>query len=113
MLIFNLQDKVFQRYLPSYLDALSKNCEVIIKEFHSDVLSGVQQSGRDSVGLNILDQQHRTHVASLLDMPKTLKDVVIRKQRDANRGFKPVIQKGMVPAYRTCAAEGGEFRILR
>lgn len=44
-----------------------------------------------------------------IDMaPADFQDYISSRQRKANRGFTPVIQQAMQPAYDTCVAESGE-----
>lgn len=100
-------ERIFQRLIPAALDGLVRKSKGVIETFHRDALSGVQDSGRNPAGINMLNQQLRTQAAALLEMPTPFKALVTDKQRDANREFTPMIQQAMQQGYTICTDERG------
>ncbi|KAG7055961.1 tat pathway signal sequence [Colletotrichum scovillei] len=75
--------------------------------FHGSVIARSQELGADYNGINMLSTQLRAHTARLREIPGTLRTVVQELQREASRGFHPVVQREMQPAYDICVAESG------
>lgn len=100
-------ERVFQRLIPAALDGLVRKSTAIIETFHLDALGGVQDSGRNPAGINMLSQQLRMQAAALSGMNIPFKAVVTDKQRDANREFTPIIQQAMQQGYTICVDEQG------
>ncbi|ROV95754.1 hypothetical protein VPNG_08780 [Cytospora leucostoma] len=107
-------ERTFQRRLPSALEAFARTCKKIIKDFHDAAVAGVQQDlVQNPARLNILNQQVRVCIASMEAAPATLRTAITERQRDASRGFTPVIQGAMQHAYEVCTAERGSGSYAR
>lgn len=78
------------------------------KAFHSDVVANIRSADANPVGLQMLDQQIRMHVATLQVNPSFIQDRVTDTQRDACRGFTPAIAAAMQAAYVSCVGEEGK-----
>lgn len=102
-------ERVFQRLIPSALDAFVRKSKGVIETFHRDALSGVRDSGRNPAGVSMLSQQLRTQAAALSEMPVPIEAMITDKQRNANREFTPIILGAMQPVYDVCTAERGKF----
>ncbi|KAK7748092.1 hypothetical protein SLS53_001344 [Cytospora paraplurivora] len=102
-------ERTFQRRLPSALEAFARTCKKIIKDFHDAAVAGVHQDLiQNPTRLNMLNQQVRVCIASMEAAPATLRTAITERQRDASRGFTPVIQEAMQHAYEVCTAERGK-----
>lgn len=62
----------------------------------------------DWKSVNGLDQQKRAHQRMLDTIPNFFGAKVTEGQREANRGFTPVIQAVMKPAYEACTNDRGK-----
>lgn len=100
-------ERTFQRRIPSALAQFVGACKEALDAFHNDVATNVPGAATNPVGLNMLLQQKRTHQTMLEATPKVIGAKITEGQREANRGFTPVIQEAMQPAYDACARERG------
>lgn len=103
-------ERTFQQRIPSALGGFIKTCKVNLDMFHDDVATTVPGAASNPNGLNMLRQQKRTHQNMLDAAPNFIRASITESQREANRGFTPVIQQAMQSAYDACASErGGSF----
>lgn len=102
-------ERAFIRRLPQALEAFSVSARLLLEAFHRDVVGHRNQPGRNNGGISMLGQQLRTHVARLKEIPGTLRTVIQDLQREASRGFQPVVAADMEPAYDGCVQERGMF----
>lgn len=103
-------ERTFQQRIPSALGGFIKACKVDLDMFHDDVATNVPGAAANPTGLNMLSQQKRTHQNMLDAAPNFIRASITESQRQANRGFTPVVQQAMQPAYDACARErGGSF----
>ncbi|KAK1531727.1 hypothetical protein CPAR01_11376 [Colletotrichum paranaense] len=100
-------ERTFQRRLPSAFEGFAMSARLLLEDFHGSVISRSQELGADYNGINMLSTQLRAHTARLREIPGTLRTVVQELQREASRGFQPVVQREMQPAYDVCVAESG------
>ncbi|KAK7450956.1 hypothetical protein Landi51_05272 [Colletotrichum acutatum] len=100
-------ERAFQRRLPSAFEGFAMNARLLLEGFHGSVIARSQELGADYNGINMLSTQLRAHTARLREIPGTLRTVVQELQREASRGFHPVVQQEMQPAYDICVAESG------
>ncbi|KAL2874899.1 hypothetical protein SGCOL_009877 [Colletotrichum sp. CLE4] len=100
-------ERAFQRRLPSAFEGFAMNARLLLEAFHGSVIARSQELGADYNGINMLSTQLRAHTARLREIPGTLHTVVQELQREASRGFHPVVQQEMQPAYDICIAESG------
>ncbi|KAI3556048.1 hypothetical protein CABS03_09581 [Colletotrichum abscissum] len=100
-------ERTFQRRLPSAFEGFAMSARLLLEDFHGSVISRSQELGADYNGINMLSTQLRAHTARLREIPGTLRTVVQELQREASRGFHPVVQREMQPAYDVCVAESG------
>ncbi|KAJ4414149.1 hypothetical protein N0V82_008116 [Gnomoniopsis sp. IMI 355080] len=106
-------ERMFQRALPSLLDDLAEECKRDISKFHSNVTCGVRQPVVNPVGLIMLQKQLRATISFVDAAPADLRKDISSQQREANRGFVPVIQRAMQQAYDICVAESGKGSYMR
>ncbi|KAK1957604.1 hypothetical protein LY78DRAFT_741803 [Colletotrichum sublineola] len=100
-------ERAFQRRLPQALEGFAMNARLLLDKFHRNAVSDSQERGNNYAGINMLSNQLRTHTARLKEIPAMIRTVVQELQREASRGFHPVIQQDMQPAYDICVAESG------
>ncbi|KXH33006.1 hypothetical protein CSIM01_05141 [Colletotrichum simmondsii] len=100
-------ERAFQRRLPSAFEGFAMSARLLLEGFHGSVVARSQELGADYNGINMLSTQLRAHTARLREIPGTLRTVVQELQREASRGFHPVVQREMQPAYDICVAESG------
>lgn len=100
--------RAFQNHTPSALKNFIEACKSTLDDFHNDVARNVPGAAANLAGLNMLCQQKRTHQNMLDTTTNTIVAKITDTQREANRGFIPVIQEAMGPAYDACARERGE-----
>ncbi|OHF02935.1 hypothetical protein CORC01_01693 [Colletotrichum orchidophilum] len=100
-------ERAFQRRLPQALEGFAMNARLLLETFHGSVIARSQELGADYNGINMLSTQLRAHTARLREIPGTLHIVIQELQREASRGFHPVVQHEMQPAYDICVAESG------
>ncbi|KZL84766.1 tat pathway signal sequence [Colletotrichum incanum] len=100
-------ERAFQRRLPQALEGFAMSARLLLEKFHSNAISHSQERGSNYAGINMLSNQLRTHISRLKEIPAMLHTVVQELQREASRGFHPVIQEDMQPAYDICVAESG------
>ncbi|KAK2040434.1 hypothetical protein LZ31DRAFT_634095 [Colletotrichum somersetense] len=100
-------ERAFQRRLPQALEGFAISARLLLEEFHRNAVSSSQERADNFTGINMLNDQLRTHTARLKEIPAMIRTVVQELQREASRGFHPVIQQEMQPAYDICVAESG------
>lgn len=100
-------ERTFQKRIPSALRKFIGACKAVLEAFHKDVAINVPAAAANPVGLNMLCQQNRAHQKMLEAAPNLIGAKIRESQREANRGFTPVIQQAMQPAYNACAEERG------
>lgn len=100
-------ERTFQKRIPSSLRKFIGECKAVLEAFHKDVAVNVPAAAANPAGLNMLCQQKRAHQKLLEATPDFIGEKIRESQREANRGFTPVIQQAMQPAYDTCAGERG------
>lgn len=101
-------ESTFQQRFPSAVGRFIGACKAVLDEFHDDVAKNVPSAAANPAGLKILGQQKRTCQNMLDQAPNIIGAMVTECQREANRGFTPVIQEAMQNAYDACARERGE-----
>lgn len=105
-------ERTFQQRIPSAVRRFIGVCKADLDAFHNDVANKVTDAAANSAGLIMLDQQKHTRQKMLDKAPKSIGATIKEYQREANRGFIPVIQEAMQPGYDACVQERGEFLIL-
>ncbi|KAG6360022.1 hypothetical protein INS49_011078 [Diaporthe citri] len=100
-------ERAFQHHIPSALAKFIGGCKMVLEAFHDDVATNVPGAAANPAGLNMLGQQKRTYQMMLDTTPNSIGAKITETQREANRGFIPVIQEAMEPAYDACARERG------
>ncbi|KAK1593767.1 Dynamin family-domain-containing protein [Colletotrichum navitas] len=100
-------ERAFQRRLPRALESFAISARLLLEDFHRNAVSGSLERGNNHAGINMLSNQLRAHTARLKEIPVMIKTVVQELQREASRGFHPVIEQEMQPAYNICVAESG------
>lgn len=103
----NAWERAFTRRIPTTLVNSAKTCATLVQQFHSSVAERQRQSGSYVAGMSMLGQQLRTYVNSFNDIAESSQNIVNEQQKEANRGFIPVITDRMIPAYEGCVAEYG------
>ncbi|TQN64072.1 Nuclear GTPase SLIP-GC [Colletotrichum shisoi] len=106
-------ERAFQRRLPQALESFAMKARLLLENFHRDAIAPSQERGSNYTGINMLSNQLRTHTIRLKEIPPMLQAIAQELQRDANRGFHPVIQEEMQPAYDVCVAECGTGSYVR
>lgn len=101
-------ERTFQRRIPLALAQFVGACKEALDAFHNDVATNVPGAAANPAGLNMLLQQKRTHQTMLEATPKDIGAKITVCQREANRGFTPVIQQAMQSAYDACSTDRGE-----
>jgi hypothetical protein len=105
-------ERAFQRRLPASLDDFLRTIRVALEKFHREATERAKERGTLYHGLNMLAQQLQAHTQRTLDVRGAVLALAQELQREANRGFTPVIQDEMTPAYDGCVAERGMFLFL-
>lgn len=105
-------ERAFQRRLPSALDSFLRAILVYLEKFHREATERARERGTQYTGLNMLEQQLQAHLRRIGDMRTTVLALAQELQREANRGFTPVIQEEMIPAYEGCTEERGMLTIF-
>ncbi|WYZ44801.1 hypothetical protein EsH8_VIII_000117 [Colletotrichum jinshuiense] len=100
-------ERAFQRRLPKALEGFAMSSRLILENFHRSAVARSQERGINFAGINILSQQLRTHTKRLKEIPTILRTIIQELQREASRGFHPVVQEDMQQAYDICVAERG------
>ncbi|KAK2607165.1 hypothetical protein N8I77_005867 [Diaporthe amygdali] len=106
-------ERAFQRRIPTAVEDFIRSCKQIVQAFHDDCIAGVKSAAANPAGLHTLNQQIRFHMVMLDTIPTSFRPEIAEKQRDANRGFIPVIQSAMQPAYDACMRERGRGTYVR
>lgn len=83
---------------------------LILENFHRSAVARSQERGINFAGINMLSQQLRTHTKRLREIPTILRTIIQELQREASRGFHPVVQEDMQQAYDICVAERGKLQ---
>lgn len=105
-------ERAFLRRLPWALEGFAVKARLLLETFHRDVVAHSEQRGTNHAGISMLSQQLRTHMTRLKEVPGILRTVIQDLQREASRGFKPVVAREMEPAYDACVQERGMFEPL-
>lgn len=100
-------ERAFVRRLPLVIDAFLRAVRQHLTDFHSKASANAKASGAHHGGLNILSQQLQAHLQSVNEIGVAGLKMAQEIQREANRGFIPVIQQEMMPAYEDCVQERG------
>ncbi|TDZ99668.1 Nuclear GTPase SLIP-GC [Colletotrichum sidae] len=101
-------DKTFQHRLPQALERFTCHARLLLKDFHEAAINRSGKRDANAAGINMLGQQLRTRNRRIIEIPAKLRTVIQELQREANRGFHPVIAVHMQPAYDRCVLERGE-----
>lgn len=105
-------ERAFLRRLPRALEDFAAEARMKLETFHRGVVEHAEQRGGNYTGISMLSQQLRTHVTRLREIPGMLRTVIQDLQREASRGFQPVVTADMEPVYDACVQERGKFNIL-
>jgi hypothetical protein len=100
-------ERTFSRRLPSQMASFAKNAGNLLRSFHKDVSTRAQRSGVGVTGIEMLQQQLGIYEAMFCNTADTVRDGMIKKQKDINRQFAPVITRSMEDGYDLCVAESG------
>lgn len=100
-------ERVFLRRLPQVLENFAEVARLLLENFHRRVSEHLEQRGTNHAGISMLSQQLRTHVTRLKEIPGMLRTLIQDLQREANRGFQPVVTRDMEPGYDACVQERG------
>ncbi|KAF6824031.1 tat pathway signal sequence [Colletotrichum musicola] len=106
-------ERAFQRRIPQALEGFAMSARGLLDNFHRGAIARSEQRGTNYAGINMLSQQLRAHTTRLKEIPEVIKTAVQELQREANRGFHPVITADMQPAYDICVAESGQGSYAR
>ncbi|KAK4033768.1 hypothetical protein C8A01DRAFT_19341 [Parachaetomium inaequale] len=106
-------ERAFQRRLPAALDNFLRAIRAHLEKFHRDATERVRERGTLHSGLGMLAQQLQAHSQRISDVRVAVLALAQELQREANRGFTPVIQEDMIPAYEGCVAERGSGSYMR
>lgn len=101
-------EKVFQRQIPRTLQSFTAKCKRALDTFYRDVATNVRGTAVSSTEPQVLDQQKRAYQMMIGEVPNHVGARIAESQRDANRGFTPVIRASMQPAYDNCVSERGK-----
>lgn len=104
-------ERAFLRRLPRALEDFATEARVILETFHHGVVEYAELCDGNYAGISMLSQQLRTHVTRLREIPGMLRTVIQDLQREASRGFQPVVTADMEPVYDACVQERGTFTI--
>ena len=102
-------ERAFQRRLPSCVDGFIRTIRTHLEAFHREATQRARERNNNYNGLNMLAQQLQSHSQRISDIRNVVIGLAQELQREANRGFTPVIQDEMVPAYDGCVAERGKL----
>ena len=100
-------ERAFQRRLPAALDSFLRAIRAYLEKFHRDATERARERGTLHSGLGMLAQQLQAHSQRISDVRVAVLALAQELQREANRGFTPVIQGDMIPVYEECVAERG------
>ncbi|KAI8631989.1 hypothetical protein F5Y19DRAFT_382458 [Xylariaceae sp. FL1651] len=100
-------ERAFQRRLPAILDGFAKESTTKLQQFHQAAKARAEQHHNNVTSLITLSNQMTVHVRTLQAMPATVRAKITELQREASRGFTPVICEVMTNAYNTCTTESG------
>ncbi|KAK0643251.1 hypothetical protein B0T16DRAFT_391805 [Cercophora newfieldiana] len=106
-------EKAFQRRLPACLSTFAKSAKLLIETFHREAVHSTQERGSNANGLHMLNNQLRTLLQRVTDIPATMIQLAQELQRDSNRQFTPEIQNAMELAYQKCTEEKGAGSFAR
>lgn len=102
-------ERAFLRRLPQVLEDFAVAARLLLENFHRRVVEHSEQCGTNHAGISMLSQQLRTHVTRLKEIPGMLRTVIQDLQREASRGFQPMVTREMEPGYDACVKERGMF----
>lgn len=106
-------EMAFLRRLPQVLENFAVAARLLLQNFHRRVVEHLEQCGSTNhAGISMLSQQLRTHVTRLKEIPGMLHTVIQYLQREASRGFQPVVIRDMEPGYDACVKERGMSDLL-
>lgn len=100
-------ERAFQRRLPTCLDEFVRTVRTHLTTSHREATERAGERGNNFTGLNMLAQQLQAHSQRISDTRDALLALAQELQTDANRGFTPIIQNEMTPAYEGSYAEQG------
>ncbi|KAL2176798.1 uncharacterized protein P884DRAFT_300219 [Thermothelomyces heterothallicus CBS 202.75] len=106
-------ERAFQRRLPWALDNFLRAIRGYLDKFHLEATERARERGTQYTGLNMLTQQLQAHLRRIGDVRTAILTLAQELQREANRGFTPVIQEEMMPAYQGCTDERGPGSYMR
>ncbi|KAG8163857.1 hypothetical protein KVR01_005775 [Diaporthe batatas] len=106
-------ERVFQRRIPRTLRTFAQECKEHLESFHGDVAANMLDASASWTSVSGLDQQKRAYQKMLDTTPNFFGAKITEIQREVNRGFTPVIQAAMKPAYEACTNERGEGTFVR
>lgn len=104
-------ERAFLRRLPRALDDFAAEARLLLETFHRGVVEYAELCDANYPGISMLSQQLRTHVTRLKEIPGMLRSVIQDLQREASRGFEPVVTADMEPVYDACVQERGMFNL--
>ncbi|KAK3996792.1 hypothetical protein QBC44DRAFT_257761, partial [Cladorrhinum sp. PSN332] len=100
-------ERAFSRGLPADLESFARKLGAILETFHREAIQHSQARQDNWHGLEMLAQQLDVHFQRITDLKGIATSQWQENQRDANRGFTPVIEREMMPAYTGCVEESG------
>ncbi|KAL2132078.1 hypothetical protein VTI74DRAFT_4256 [Chaetomium olivicolor] len=106
-------ERAFQRRLPAALDTFMRRTKTQLQTFHREATERAKEAGTHYGGIAMLAQQLEVHSAHISDVRNAVFTLAQDLQREANRGFTPVIQDEMTPAYQGCVDERGTGSFMR
>ena len=102
-------ERAFQRQLPHALDHFVRTTRTLLEKFHREATAKARERGFNPHGLAMLAQQTQAYAGRISDLRAIILGLTQELQREANRGFTPIIQDEMTLAYDECVAERGMF----
>lgn len=109
----NNWEKVFARRLPLILAGFTRRAKILLGKFHSEIEKRCLERGVGIAGMAMLKQQLHSYDTEFAELVQAINQIATESQREANRGFQPVIESEMVPSYEYCAGECGTGCYMR
>ena len=106
-------ERCFNRRVPSIMADLSHTVGIALDSFHKITEDQTTKNGGSIATFQMLKQQLHTYKQTFKDIGSSARDDVIKKQKDINREFTPVIAQAMAWAYDSCTAESGSGSFMR
>jgi hypothetical protein len=106
-------ERAFQQQLPAILEFIGRDAALKLKQFHEAARGRAEEHGGDIAGLSTLSSQVSVHARSVEALMVSIGAKITEIQREANRGFTPVIVTAMRDAYQACANESGQGSYAR